>query len=103
VAARSTSSRRPPPEAPEGIVLPTRRPADTNESGRVLIIFVDDLHFEPEYTPHVRRIVQQIVDTLLHEGDMVAMVSSGPSSIEIDPTLDHKLIASAATRSAARR
>ena len=89
----------PPPAAPEGIVLPpTRRPADTNESGRVLIIFVDDLHFEPEYTPHVRRIVQQIVDTLLHEGDMVAMVSSGPSAIEIDPTLDHKLIASAATQ-----
>jgi len=89
----------PPPEAPEGIVLPpTRRPADTSESGRVLIIFVDDLHFEPEYTPHVRRIVQQIVDTLLHEGDLVAMVSSGPSAIEIDPTLDHKLIASAATR-----
>jgi len=38
------------------------------------------------------------VDTLLHEGDLVAMVSSGPSAIEIDPTLDHKLIASAATR-----
>ncbi|MCC7178863.1 MAG: VWA domain-containing protein [Acidobacteria bacterium] len=89
----------PPPSAPEGIVLPpTRRPADTGESGRILIIFVDDLHFQAEYTPHVRRIVQQIVDTLLHEGDLVAMVSSGPSAIEIDPTLDHKLIASAATR-----
>jgi len=97
---RSFNLLAPPPrEAPEGIVLPpTRRPADTSESGRVLIIFVDDLHFEPEYTPHVRRIVQQIVDTLLHEGDLVAMVSSGPSAIEIDPTLDHKLIASAATR-----
>lgn len=89
----------PPPPAPEGIVLPpTRRPADTAESGRVLIIFVDDLHFEVDYTPHVRRLVQQIVDNLLHEGDMVAMVSSGPSAIEIDPTLDHKLIVSAANR-----
>jgi VWFA-related protein len=89
----------PPPAAPEGIVLPpTRRPADTSDSGRVLIIFVDDLHFQAEYTPHVRRIVQQLVDTLLHEGDLVAMVSSGPSAIEIDPTPDHRLIASAATR-----
>jgi VWFA-related protein len=89
----------PPPPVQEGIVLPpSRRPADTADSGRVLIIFIDDLHFQAELTPHVRRIVQQIVDTLLHEGDMVAMVSSGPSAIEIDPTLDHKLIASAATR-----
>lgn len=89
----------PPPSAPEGIVLPpTRRPADTGTSGRVLIIFIDDLHFEPEFTPHVRRLIQQVVDTLLHEGDLVAMVSSGPSAIEIDPTPDHRLIASAATR-----
>jgi VWFA-related protein len=88
-----------PPPAPEGIVLPpTRRPADTGESGRVLVIFVDDLHFQAELTPHVRRLVQQIVDTLLHDGDLAAMVSSGPSAIEIDPTLDHKLIASAASQ-----
>ena len=26
-------------------------------SGRVLLVFVDDLHFEANYTPHVRRIV----------------------------------------------
>jgi VWFA-related protein len=85
--------------APEGIVLPpTRRPADTGDSGRVLVIFVDDLHFEPEYTPHVRRIIQQLVDNMLHEGDLVAMVSSGPSAIEVDATLDHKLIVSAANR-----
>jgi VWFA-related protein len=87
----------PPPAAPEGIVLPpSKRPSDTGGSGRVIIIFVDDLHFQAEYTPHVRRLIQQIVDTLLHEGDLVAMVSSGPSAIEIDPTPDHQLIASAA-------
>jgi VWFA-related protein len=89
----------PPPSAPEGIVLPpTRRPPDAGGSGRVLVIFVDDLHFEAHYTPHVRRLVQQVVDTLLHEGDLVAMVSSGPSAIEIDPTPDHRLIASAANQ-----
>jgi len=89
----------PPQAAPEGIVLPTsRRPADTGGSGRVIVIFIDDLHFEVDYTPHVRRLVQQIVDNLLHEGDLVAMVSSGPSAIEIEPTPDHRLIAAAATR-----
>jgi VWFA-related protein len=84
--------------APEGIVLPTapRRVADS--SGRVLLIFVDDLHFEAEYTPHVRRLVQDIATTLIHEGDMVAMVSSGPSSIELQPTYDRKAIASGVSR-----
>jgi len=83
---------------PEGIVLPqTRRPvADT--AGRVVLIFVDDLHFEAEYTPHVRRLIETLATNLLHEGDMAAMVSSGPSSIEIGLTYDRKLIASAASR-----
>ena len=88
----------PPAAAPEGIVLPTtpRRVADS--SGRVLLVFVDDLHFEAEYTPHVRRLVQDITNTLLHDGDLVAMVSSGPSSIEVQPTYDRKAIAGAATK-----
>jgi VWFA-related protein len=84
---------------PEGIILPTaprRQVADS--SGRVLLLVIDDLHFEPEYTPHVRRLVQDIVDTLVHDGDLVAVVSSGPSSIEIDPTFDRKLVASAISR-----
>ena len=41
-------------------------------AGRVLLIFIDDLHFEPEMTPHVRRLLQDIVDHLVHEGDLVA-------------------------------
>jgi VWFA-related protein len=90
----------PPPERPqtEGIVLPPRRRAPDMGSGRVLVIFVDDLHFEAQYTPHVKRIVADLVENLLHEGDIVAMVSSGPSSIEIDPTMDRKLVASAANQ-----
>jgi VWFA-related protein len=93
---RTFNSLTPPPvSAPEGIVLPSMARRVVNDvAGRVLLIFVDDLHFEPEYTPHVRRLVQTIADTLLHEGDMMAMVSSGPSSIEIGLTYDRKLIAS---------
>ena len=88
----------PPPAVPEGIVLPTtpRRQSDT--SGRVVLIFVDDLHVEPEYTPHVRRLVQDIASTMLHDGDLVSMVSSGPSSIEIEPTYDRKQIMAGASR-----
>jgi VWFA-related protein len=89
----------PPAPAPEGIVLPTaprRQVGDT--SGRVVLIFVDDLHVEPEQTPHVRKVVQDITSTLLHDGDLVSMVSSGPSSIEIEPTYDRKQIAAAVSR-----
>ena len=89
----------PPAAAPEGIVLPSaprRQTADA--SGRVLLIFVDDMHIEPEMTPHVRRLVQDIAGTLLHDGDLVSMVSSGPSSIEIEPTYDRKRILASVSR-----
>ncbi len=64
----------------------------------MVLIFVDDLHFEAEYTPHVRRLIETLVNNLLHEGDMVAMVSSGPSALEIGLTYDRKLIAAAASK-----
>jgi VWFA-related protein len=79
--------------APEGIVLPpprSRPPSDA--AGRILLVFIDDLHFEPEHSPQVRKLVQQLTDTLMHEGDMVAVVSSGPSYIAIGPTYDKKMV-----------
>lgn len=80
----------------EGIVLPqTRRPV-ADVAGRVVLIFVDDLHIDVEYSPHVRRLIETLSTNLLHEGDMVAMVSSGPSSLEIPLTYDRKLVAAAA-------
>jgi VWFA-related protein len=88
-----------PPAAPEGIVLPTRqRRVVEDVAGRVLVIFVDDIHFEPEYTPHVRRLIEELNTNLVHDGDLVAMVSSGPSNISTGLTYDRKLVASAATK-----
>jgi VWFA-related protein len=89
-----------PPPVPEGIVLPNaaRKPVAADVAGRVILIYVDDLHFDVEYTPHVRRLIDTLVTNLLHEGDMVAMVSSGPSSLEIGLTYDRKLIVSAASK-----
>ncbi len=89
----------PPTPAQEGIVLPAKpRPRTGDDAGRVFLIFIDDLHFEPEYSPHVRRLVTTLAETLLHDGDIITMVSSGPSAIEIGPTRDRKLIASAASK-----
>jgi VWFA-related protein len=89
----------PPPPVAEGIILPAapRRPID-DTAGRLVLIFVDDLHFEAEYTPHVRRLIETLSTTLLHDGDMMAMISSGPSSVEVPSTYDRKLIASAANK-----
>jgi VWFA-related protein len=87
-----------PAPVPEGIVLPSARRPVAESAGRVVLIYVDDMHFEAEYTPHVRRLIDTLVNNLLHEGDMAAMVSSGPSAIEIGLTYDRKLIASAASK-----
>jgi VWFA-related protein len=82
----------PPAGAPEGLVLPGVKPRTTDNAGRVLLIFIDDLHFEADLSPHVRRLVQTIGDTLIHDGDLVSVVSSGPSSISIGPSYDKKAV-----------
>ena len=87
-----------PAAAPDGLVLPQARPKPTEATGRVFVIVVDDLHFEPELTPHVRRLIGTIVDTLLHEGDLIGVVSTGPSSIELGLTYDKKLVAETANK-----
>ena len=81
-----------PSATPEGLVLPAAKPRTDDTAGRVLLIFIDDLHFEPEMTPHVRKLVQTIGDYLIHEGDLVSVVSSGPSFISIGPTYDKKAV-----------
>lgn len=99
IGGRTFNLIEPPPVAvPEGIVLPPPRRKADDFAGRVLLIFIDDLHFEPELTPHVRRLVETLVDTLVHDGDMVAVVSSGPSYIEVGPTYDRKLVREAASK-----
>jgi VWFA-related protein len=70
-----------------GLILPPSRPPDT--SGRIFIIFIDDLHLQPHDTPRVRNVLEQVRDTLIHENDLVGFVSSGYSSIQINPTYDY--------------
>jgi len=81
----------PAQNAPDGLVLPQSKPRTDDTAGRVLLIFIDDLHFEADLSPHVRKVVQTIGETLLHDGDMIAIVSSGPSFIQVGPTYDKKL------------
>jgi VWFA-related protein len=78
-----------PPAPPEGVILPpVRRVNDT--SGRIFLVFVDDLHLQFHQSGRVRSLVQKIGKELIHDGDMFGVVSSGPSSIAIDMTYDKK-------------
>ena len=82
---------QPPPAVQEGIILPPSRPT-SDTAGRVFIIFVDDLHLEASTTPKVRSVFREIADTLIHEGDLFGVISSGYSSISIDMTYDRALL-----------
>ena len=78
-----------PAAPPEGIILPpVRRVADT--SGRIFLLFVDDLHMQFQNSGRVRELFKKIGKNLIHEGDLFGVVSSGPSSISIDMTYDRK-------------
>ena len=81
----------PPPTPPEGIILPPARPTN-DASGRIFILFIDDLHLDFKNTARVRDLLKKIKGTLIHQGDMFGIVSSGTSSIAIDLTYDMKRI-----------
>jgi VWFA-related protein len=76
---------RPPTE---GLIMPkTRRPADV--SGRIFIIFIDDMHLQPADSIKARKVLQQIRDEVIHDNDLIGLVSTGFSSISTDLTYDY--------------
>ena len=80
-----------PPPAPvaEGIILPPSRPP-ADAAGRIFLIFVDDLHLDFRNTGRIRDLFKKIAKELIHEGDMFGIVSTGPSSLSIELTYDHR-------------
>ena len=87
------------PTAPpqEGIVLPTARPANET-AGRIFVLFLDDLHLTSEMTPRVRQVFTTLIETLIHEGDLFGIISTGPSSLSIDMTYDRGMLYAARDR-----
>ena len=83
------SPNEPPRPGGSGLILPSARPK-TDISGRVFIIFIDDLHLQASDSPRVRDVLRQIRDTVLHEGDLIGYVSTGFSSIATDLSYDYK-------------
>jgi VWFA-related protein len=87
----------PPPPVEEGIILPAARP-QTDTAGRIFLIFVDDLHLDFRNTGRIRDLFKRISKTLVHEGDMFGIVSTGPSSLAIDMTYDRKRLDEAVSK-----
>jgi len=88
-----------PPAAPvaEGIILPTARPTN-GAAGRVFLIFIDDLHLEFKQTLRTRDLLRRVLRTLVHEGDLFGIVSTGGSSIAEDLTYDRQVLEAAIER-----
>src|SRR5215472_10705957 len=82
------SSAAAPPQQ-EGLLLPPPRPTN-DASGRIFLLFVDDLHMDFRNTGRIRDLFNKISKELIHEGDMFGIVSTGPSSIAVDMTYDRK-------------
>jgi VWFA-related protein len=90
VGARvTTPAVEAPTGAASGLILPAARPR-TDTSGRIFIIFIDDMHLKAADSPRVRALLGRVRDRLLHEGDLVAYVSTGYSSIESPLSYDPK-------------
>ncbi len=89
--------RNPASTAQEGILLPPVTPTN-DESGRIFLIFLDDLHMTARDTPRVRDLMKKIGAELIHEGDLFGVVSSGYSSIAIEMTYDRKRLEEATNK-----
>jgi VWFA-related protein len=81
----------PPPPTEEGVILPPSRPRN-DTTGRIFLIIVDDMHLDFRNTGRIRDLFKRIARDLIHEGDMFTIVSTGPSSLAIDPTYDRKVL-----------
>ena len=71
----------------EGLILPTSRPR-SDVSGRIFIIFIDDMHLQPADSIKARKVLEQIRDEVIHDNDLIGLVSTGFSSIATNLTYD---------------
>ena len=66
-------------------------PAGAQPAARWLII-VDDLHLDFRNTGHLRTLLKTIAAELIHDGDQVALHSTGPSSVSVAWTHDRSVV-----------
>jgi VWFA-related protein len=76
----------PPRSVVEGLMLPA--PVPPAPPAKIWIVFIDDLHLAATDTPRVRQVLRQIDEVVIGDDDLVAMVSTGYSSIATDLSYD---------------
>src|SRR5215208_432436 len=86
----------PPAPAQPGIILPQRRPS--SDTGRIFLIVIDDFHLQARDTPRTRDWLKRTLRSLIHDGDMFGIVSTGHSSISEQLTYDRQVLESAIER-----
>jgi VWFA-related protein len=85
----SVATAAAPPPTSGGLILPRTIPPP-DASGRIFIVFIDDLHLQASMTPKTKDLLKQIRDTLVKDSDLVGFVSSGYSSIASDIQYDYQ-------------
>jgi VWFA-related protein len=80
--------------APSGVVMPPPRSV-SDTSGRVWVIFIDDLHLPPLETPQLKDVLKKIATTLVHDGDRFCLQTTGPSAQFVDLTYDKRRLTEA--------
>jgi VWFA-related protein len=83
--------------AQEGIILPPNRPGN-DASGRVFLLFIDDLHLDFRSTPRTRDLIKKMLRTLIRDGDIFGIVTTGTSSISQQLTYDRQVLESVISR-----
>ncbi|HLG57653.1 MAG TPA: VWA domain-containing protein [Vicinamibacterales bacterium] len=86
-----------PSPVQEGVIVPRNRPT-SDAAGRIFLIVIDDFHLDPTLTPKVRQLMGQVLRTVIHDGDMFGIVSTGYSSISEQLTYDRQVLESAISR-----
>ena len=81
----------------EGVFVPPSRPT-SDASGRVFLLFIDDLHLDFGSTPKTRDLLKRMLKNLIHDGDMFGIVTTGTSSVSQQLTYDRQVLESAISR-----
>lgn len=63
-----------------------------HDAGRIFVIVIDDLHVQFDQTPRLRTILKDVLRTVIHGGDMFAVISNGTSSISQPLTFDRQIL-----------
>jgi len=74
--------------APSGFILPKPR-VQSDTSGRVFVILIDDMSIIGQDSILARKVLKDIRNNLVQDNDLIGIVSSGYSSIEVDLTYDY--------------